>query len=64
VFERFARLDPARENGAGGSGLGLAITLDIIERHGGTIAVEENNGGGASFVVTLPRSRVETARSN
>jgi signal transduction histidine kinase len=64
VFERFARLDPARENGAGGSGLGLAITLDIIERHGGTIAVEENNGGGASFVVSLPRSRVETARSN
>ena len=61
VFERFARLDQARENAIGGSGLGLAITLDIIQRHGGTIAVEGNGGGGASFIVSLPRSRSDTA---
>jgi signal transduction histidine kinase len=56
VFERFARLDQARENGSGGTGLGLAITRDIVERHGGSIAVEEADGGGARFVVSLPRS--------
>ena len=52
-----ARLDQARENATGGSGLGLAITLDIIQRHGGTIAVDGTGASGASFVVSLPRTR-------
>ena len=56
VFERFARLDQARGYASGGTGLGLAITLDIVERHGGSIALEEADGGGARFIVSLPRS--------
>ena len=38
----------------GGTGLGLAITRQIVEDAGGTIAVEDTEGGGATFVVELP----------
>ncbi|HSV37356.1 MAG TPA: ATP-binding protein [Nocardioidaceae bacterium] len=56
VFKRFARLDEARSRDSGGSGLGLAIVHDIVSRHGGTIEIAQQNGGGARFVVTLPRA--------
>ena len=61
VFERFARIDEARHTASGGTGLGLAITLDIIEGHGGTITIQEAEGGGASFVVSLPASEPPSA---
>ncbi|ADJ49646.1 two-component system histidine kinase [Amycolatopsis mediterranei S699] len=50
VFDRFVRLDDARDRDDGGSGLGLAIVADIARAHGGTAAVE----GGSRFVVRLP----------
>lgn len=37
-----------------GTGLGLWATKTIVERHGGNIAVGENNGGGAAFTILLP----------
>tara|TARA_R110001592_G_scaffold105903_3_gene297712 strand:- start:799 stop:2022 length:1224 start_codon:yes stop_codon:yes gene_type:complete len=37
-----------------GTGLGLSISLGIIESHGGTYRVENRNGGGARFIMTLP----------
>ncbi len=54
VFERFARLDEARSAQAGGTGLGLAIVRDIVDRHGGTVAVDSRHRPGARFVMTLP----------
>jgi signal transduction histidine kinase len=56
VFERFTRLDEARSREAGGFGLGLAIVKDIVVRHGGSIAIAAQEGGGARFVLTLPRA--------
>jgi signal transduction histidine kinase len=55
VFERFTRLDGARSPG-GGTGLGLAIAREVVEAHGGTIAVDPDHGPGARFVITLPRA--------
>ena len=47
VFDRFYRGDGAR--GRQGSGLGLAIVRQVAEAHGGSIAVEAADGGGAVF---------------
>jgi signal transduction histidine kinase len=54
VFEPFFRVDRSRSKKTGGYGLGLSISKRIVEAHGGTIVVENNAKGGASFVVTLP----------
>jgi two-component system, NtrC family, nitrogen regulation sensor histidine kinase NtrY len=39
-----------------GTGLGLAIVQSIVADHAGTIAVESPAGGGATFIITLPRA--------
>lgn len=54
VFERFSRLDEARDQATGGTGLGLAICRDIVQRHGGTIGIDPDHPTGTSFVVRLP----------
>jgi signal transduction histidine kinase len=37
-----------------GTGLGLSISGQLVERHGGSMRLEETPGGGATFVVALP----------
>lgn len=54
IFERFVRLNEARDRRTGGAGLGLAIVRDLVTRHGGTVDLADRDGGGASFVVRLP----------
>lgn len=54
VFDRFVRLDDARDRDTGGSGLGLAIVREISRLHGGSVTVGDAAIGGASVVVRLP----------
>ncbi|MDB5731443.1 MAG: two-component sensor histidine kinase [Variovorax sp.] len=54
IFEPFYRLPGASER-HGGVGLGLALVKSIVQRHGGSVRCEERAGGGASFVMALPR---------
>ena len=57
LFEPFFRVNRSRSKKTGGYGLGLSISKRIVEAHGGTIGAENHAPRGASFVVTLPRSR-------
>ncbi|WP_052690608.1 sensor histidine kinase [Pseudarthrobacter chlorophenolicus] len=54
VFERFYRADTSRTRDTGGSGLGLAIVAAIVGSHGGSVRVQETEGGGATMEVSLP----------
>ena len=54
VFERFYKVDRARQRGQGGTGLGLAIARHIAEAHGGSIWHESVEGEGSTFSFSLP----------
>ena len=61
VFDRFTRLDEARDRDHGGTGLGLAIVSEIVRRHGGTVEVDHSSTGGALLRVDLPRNPPPTS---
>jgi two-component system, OmpR family, sensor histidine kinase MtrB len=54
VFDRFYKADAARVR-TPGSGLGLAIALENARLHGGDLTAGNTEGGGARFVLRLPR---------
>lgn len=55
LFDRFYRVDTARDRAKGGSGIGLAVVDAIVRAHGGTVtAASSGPGQGATFIVTLP----------
>ncbi|MFN7252698.1 MAG: sensor histidine kinase [Anaerobacillus sp.] len=53
IWERFYRVDKSRSRESGGSGLGLAIVKEIVEVHGGSVAVESEEGKGTSFYLKI-----------
>jgi signal transduction histidine kinase len=54
AFERFRLRGRYGRGSPDGAGLGLAIVRELTEAMGGSIAVENLNGGGAMFTVRLP----------
>jgi heavy metal sensor kinase len=54
IFDRFYRVDKARNRMDGGSGLGLSIVKSIAVAHGGRISVHSSPGQGSTFTVLLP----------
>ena len=64
VFEPFRQEDVSPSRARGGLGLGLAITRQLVELHGGQIAVySEGEGRGATFTVVFPTSEAVQTRT-
>jgi signal transduction histidine kinase len=55
IFDRFYRVDSARDRDHGGSGIGLSIVKALTEAHGGTVEAHSDGlGHGATVVIRLP----------
>ncbi len=57
VFERFFQVNPTDRRREGGVGIGLALAKELVELHGGTIAVTSPGTNGTTFSFFLPFGR-------
>ena len=57
IFESFEQVDGSTARRYGGTGLGLTVSKQLVELHGGTIAVSSVVGKGSRFSFTLPLSQ-------
>jgi len=55
IFERFYRVDRARNRATGGTGLGLSIVRHVATNHGGEVNVRSREGEGSTFILQIPR---------
>ena len=54
VFDRFVRGSRARASNISGTGIGLSMAREIVQAHGGEIAVDGQDGEGSTFRILLP----------
>lgn len=59
VFEPFEQQKGQSQSTYGGTGLGLTITRKLCELMGGTIHIENNQNGGAIFIVEIPSISID-----
>ena len=63
IFEPFAQEHTGSRTKFAGTGLGMPISKKLIEKMGGTITFESEEGVGTTFVIRVP-FRIDTDRSN
>jgi signal transduction histidine kinase len=56
IWQPYVRLDHHRESATAGTGIGLAVVREFVGLSSGRVWVEDADGGGARFVVELPRA--------
>ncbi len=54
AFDPFFRIESSRSRETGGTGIGLTIARNIVERHGGVIALRNHPDGGLEATIELP----------
>ncbi|MCX6762251.1 MAG: HAMP domain-containing sensor histidine kinase [Candidatus Moranbacteria bacterium] len=54
LFTKFFRADNATKVQTSGTGLGLFMVKNIVDRHGGKIIVESEEGKSTTFIITIP----------
>lgn len=59
IFEPFEQADLAVTRKYGGTGLGLSITKQIIDKQGGSIRVNSEEGVGTTFYIEIPFEKTE-----
>ena len=57
VFEPFVQVNRGYATPQEGTGLGLSISRDLARRMGGDLTVQSEAGKGATFTLSLPRSK-------
>jgi len=63
IYDRFYRVDAARNRQDGGTGLGLSIVKAIVDAHGGRIDVDSVVEKGTTFTISLPLKRETLKKS-
>ncbi len=63
IFERFYQVEDVHTRSHQGAGLGLAIAKELVEKMGGSIAVESESGVGSTFTVSLQLAPSESGRN-
>jgi len=60
VFERFYRVDPAREHKNGGAGLGLALVQTVARLHSGRTEIQSELGRGTCVTIHFPYGQLDS----
>jgi signal transduction histidine kinase len=60
VFTPYFRAQTVEENGISGTGLGMGISREIVDDHGGSIAIDSRLGSGTTFTIELPAADTST----
>lgn len=63
IFEAFYQLPDDKVATAVGTGIGLAFAKSLAEAHQGDLRLEDNIGGGSSFILSLPFKEWETEKT-
>ncbi len=55
LFDKYSRISQKGTAGEAGTGLGMSIVKEIVEMHGGTVAVSSRVGEGTQFHISIPQ---------